>query len=116
MSLTDHKTLSEIRSLNERFHSESLEPKGLFCALRQLGIEPMHSVLIELYPDSGDTWSGELVNESMGPLKFDLDLANHTNSNVEKLGDDRFANRRGQILWSAVLVIRDELAKTQRPI
>jgi len=109
MSLTKDKVVEELRSLNEQFHSESLEPKGLFHALRQLGIEPMHSILISLYPDSGSTWCGELFDESMGPVEFDVDLADYANSTVQALCDDMFRSRRGQILRSAVLEIRAEL-------
>jgi len=113
MSLSKDKVTNELRSLNQRFHSESLEPKELFHALRQLGIEPIQSILVSLYPDSGNTWCGELVDDSMGAIEFDIDLADPSNSTVQKLGDDRFKSRRGQILRSAVSELRAEQDKAR---
>lgn len=101
--------MGELRTLNRRFHGGSLGPKSLLSALRLLGIDPATSILISLYPDSGDTWCGELVDQDMSPIKFDIDLANPKHSAMENLGDDRFTNRQGQIVWSAIMILQDEL-------
>lgn len=109
MSLTEEKVLTDLRALNANFHAGSIEPLGIIAALRQLGVEPLRSVLIELFPDSGDTWVGELVDEDLNAVRFDIDLEDAANSRLHPLGAERFRKRQGQILWTAVQTIMGEI-------
>ena len=109
MTLTDEKALDELRLLNKQFRAGLVQPSGLLEALKDLGIEPSQAILLSIYPDSGNTWCGQLDDVNLGLIEFDIDLADCRYSSYRKLGIGDFRKRQGQVLLSALEALRAEV-------
>ena len=74
-----------IKELNYRFHDLELSPDGIYRELEKLGVDIQRSILIEIFPDSGDTYVGRIINQDSNLLAFDVDCSDSKFSAVVQI-------------------------------
>jgi hypothetical protein len=76
MSLKLDQARQEFAEFNRRFKSGLILDERLYIALEVEGIDFHKSTLVDLFPDSGDTYVGTIILESGKIMKFDISLGN----------------------------------------
>ena len=88
-SLLEHQDL---------FQKDRLACGKIHNALTAFGIDPSRSVIVDYFPDSGNTWILRLIDHSHRYCEFDFDSSSLNLCTLEVLGDfPRFGNKRMQI-------------------
>ena len=71
-SITD-----ELLKLNKKFHSKSLLTESFYVQLEQAGFMYKKCILINLFPDSSNTYCGKIIRQDGQVFEFDIDLDSH---------------------------------------
>ncbi|MCY0964083.1 hypothetical protein [Parathalassolituus penaei] len=75
MSMKLERARKSIKELNCRFHNLEFSPDGIYRELEKLGVDIQGSILIEIFPDSGDTYVGKMIDQDGKLLAFDIDCS-----------------------------------------
>ncbi len=76
MSIQAQRYKHSLKLLNQKFHTLSIEPYAIYKELLLLRVDIQRSLLINLYPDSGNTYCGSLIDQRGVYKSFDLDCDN----------------------------------------
>lgn len=73
-SLKDKSTVKDLLALNKKFREkELLLEESFYKQLEVYGCEIDKSFIIDVIPDSGNTYVGTIINQNMKILYFDID-------------------------------------------
>ena len=64
----------ELIELNDKFHNKSLVTESFYKQLVQAGFAYRQCVLISIFPDSANTYCGQIVRQDGCVFEFDVDL------------------------------------------
>lgn len=95
-----------IKEINCRFHNLEFSPDGIYRELEKLGIDIQGSILVEFYPDSGDTYVGKIINQEGKLLAFDIDC---TDSKFSAVMQIPFPKSKPWDIVSVGVELHDEL-------
>lgn len=73
-------TEEELLRLNKKFHRKTLLPKIFYKQLAENGFHYHKCLLILIFPDSNNTYSGKIIRQDGVVIEFDIDLDFHQNS------------------------------------
>ncbi len=79
---------SDIEELNRKYFNKTLLNESFYDQLSNNGIFPENSMLINMYPDSSNTYIVELFTNSLTVLRLDLDLDFPEYSIIENITDE----------------------------
>ena len=105
MGIRQQKADTEIRTLNNLFHSYKLASTGFYENIELLGINVQDSILIWIAPDSGNTFIGELLNQEKKLIRFDIDCDELSLSEIEFIE----AQKKYSPLNEAALILSDSI-------
>ena len=110
MSLSQTKSLEQLRTLNEKFRASGCDYSKIREILVQEGCDLDLAVIFRIFPDSGSTWVVELMNQDGELMKYDLDVAANSCLEAEVIDRSSFGKRSGQIMMKSVAVLQEERA------
>lgn len=73
MSIQAQRYKHSLKLLNQKFHALAIEPYAIYQELLLLGVDIQKSLLIDLCPDSGNTYCGSLIDQNGDYKEFDID-------------------------------------------
>jgi len=107
---------SEIVELNQRFHDKELLSDSFYEQLLKLGFVYCQCVLVNIFPDSGNTYCGIIIKQDGSVLEFDVDLDTPGCSRFSDITDSfqKMRTERSKTKsWKKVLIAFDFFQKTQ---
>ncbi|CAG1770329.1 hypothetical protein BAC3_00967 [uncultured bacterium] len=67
-------TVNRLLELNDKFRNKNLLlEENFYMQLEIFGCEIDKSFIIDIFPDSGSTYTGTIINQNMKILAFDID-------------------------------------------
>jgi len=69
-----NKIKVSLSELNYKYYEKELLTESFYSQLKSKGIFPENSMLIDLYPDSSNTYIVDIITKDMKIIKLDLDL------------------------------------------
>ena len=80
--ISEQRLQRSLLDLNQAFRDRTLMPNEFYRILFSLGISVESSVLVGIFPDSGFTHCGTLIDQNGDLRKFDIDLTSLEDSEL----------------------------------
>lgn len=80
--------LKELVELNNSFHQKRLIGDAFYVQLIQEGFIYLQCVLISIFPDSSNTYCGQIIRQDGNVIKFDIDLDSQARSSWEDITNE----------------------------
>lgn len=77
----------ELIQLNEKFHKKLLVTEVFYKQLMQNGFAYRQCLLVSIFPDSSNTYTGALIRQDGNVFEFDIDLDSAEASSWENVTD-----------------------------
>lgn len=94
MSIREDQVEGDLITLDDAYTAGTLCSAGFYEVLEKYGIKPSKSVMLEVFPDSGTTLTGSLLDEYGDQWNFDIDYVEKLSSELIRV--DTNANRRSK--------------------
>ncbi|MDU0353582.1 hypothetical protein RS130_06240 [Paraglaciecola aquimarina] len=75
----------ELAELNRKFHDKVLLSDEFYKQLMQAGFAYRQCLLVSVFPDSANTYCGQLIKQNGDVVEFDIDLDNSKYSSWENI-------------------------------
>ena len=79
---------SELAELNNKFHDKSLLTDSFYKQLMQAGFAYSQCILVSIFPDSSNTYCGQIIRQDGNVVEFDIDLDSAEYSSWKDITDD----------------------------
>lgn len=76
MTVREKKIRDELIDLNDKFRSLELFPLEFYRQISHKNVDVASSVLVDVLPDSSNTYIGRLIDQEDNIWSFDIDLDN----------------------------------------
>lgn len=79
---------NKLVELNKKFHDKSLLNDAFYKQLMQAGFAYSQCILVYIFPDSSNTYCGQIIRQDGKVLAFDIDLDSAKYTSWKDITDD----------------------------